>query len=150
MDYMIEKCTELGVSNFYLIQTRHSNYFSKNISRFEKITRQAIKQSLQYYLPNISVYSSLEQFIQKVSAYSYKIAAISADKSSLFSNLFDFRRDSGQSFLYIVGPEGGFSQDETVLLTENGFSSVSLGMNRLRTETAAITGISLIEQYIQQ
>ncbi len=150
LDFIFEKGTELGVSEFYLIRTRHANYFSENIRRYEKIIRQALKQSQQFYLPKISVFSSLEKFINQIPAYSCKISAIDATYSSLFQKIFEFDRDSSTSFLYIVGPEGGFSQDEIKLLNNSAFVPVSLGKNRLRAETAAISGISLIKQYIHQ
>jgi len=150
LDFIFEKGTELGVSEFFLIRTRYANYFSENIHRYEKIMRQALKQSQQFYLPKIRTFSSLEKFIEQISPYSGKIAAIDASYSSLLQKIFEFDRDSSTSFLYIVGPEGGFSQDEIKLLNDSAFIPVSLGSNRLRAETAAISGISLIKQYIHQ
>lgn len=150
LDFVFEKCTELGVQNFYLIRTQHCNYSSENIQRYEKITRQAIKQSQQFFLPNIVIFQSIETFIQHTSVYDQRIAAIDAEKIPLFSQLIKIRRESASSFLYIVGPEGGFSNEESTLFQENNFVAVSLGPNRLRAETAAISGISTIQQYIQQ
>lgn len=150
LDFMFEKGTELGVSEFFLIRTRYANYFSDNTRRYKKIIRQALKQSQRFYLPRISAFSSLEEFIKQISAFSCRIAAIDATYSSLFQKIFEFNRDSSASFLYIVGPEGGFSQDEINLLNNSAFAPVSLGQNRLRAETAAISGISLIKQYIHQ
>ena len=49
MDFLIEKATELGVDEFFLFAGKNSNYFSDNISRWQKITRQAIKQSLKIF-----------------------------------------------------------------------------------------------------
>lgn len=150
LDFIFEKGTELGVNDFYLIRTHHANYYSDNLTRYQKILRQALKQSQQFYLPQITPMSSLKEFLQHSQTYDYKIAAIDDAYPSLFNKINQIHWESPSSFLYIVGPEGGFSKDEVQLFDTSGFLLVSLGNNRLRAETAAISGISLIQQYMHQ
>jgi 16S rRNA (uracil1498-N3)-methyltransferase len=149
LDFILEKGTELGVSHFYLIRSAFSNYGTQNINRFQKILRQAIKQSVRYHLPQISAFASLQEFIDSKRAYDVPLAAVDSSYPSLFKTLSRLPNDADkQSFCLTVGPEGGFKQDELGLLKEANFQFVSLGAHRLRTETAAISGISLIQQYI--
>ncbi len=63
MDYLIEKATELGISHFYLFPSRYSNYQTDNKGRWEKISRQAMKQSNRVYLPEIKIISNFKNVI---------------------------------------------------------------------------------------
>jgi len=150
LDFIFEKGTELGIIDFYLIRTSYANYYSDNLTRYQKILRQALKQSQQFYLPQITPMSSLKEFLRHGQTYDNKIAAIDATYPSLFHKINQIHSESPSSFLYIVGPEGGFSEDEVELFDTTGFLLVSIGNTRLRAETAAISGISLIQQYMQQ
>ncbi len=150
LEFVLEKGTELGVNQFMLIHTQHANYSSENVQRYKKILRQALKQSQQFYLPQILHFDSLADFIKHTDRVNVRIAAVDPQYPSLFQKLSTFDWKKSQSFLYIVGPEGGFSPSEVDYLDQSGFESVSLGKTRLRAETAAISGISLINQYIHQ
>jgi len=150
LEFVLEKGTELGVKQFMLIRTQHANYSSDNTRRYEKILRQAIKQSQQFYLPQILHFDSLNDFIKHTAKVKVRISAVDPQYPSLFQKISTFDWKKSHSFLYIVGPEGGLSVPEIELLAQSGFESVSLGKTRLRAETAAISGISLINQYIHQ
>jgi len=146
LEFILEKCTELGVNRFCLLRSEFSNYAVKNIKRFEKITRQAIKQSQRYYLPRIEIFNSLKDFLTAGGEYSFKFAAIDSSYPLLISKLDLRDPKENTSCCLVIGPEGGFSSDETAALEENKFIPVSLGKNRLRAETAAVCGISIIIQ----
>ncbi|MGD9486702.1 MAG: 16S rRNA (uracil(1498)-N(3))-methyltransferase [Calditrichaceae bacterium] len=151
LEFALEKGTELGISKFYIFRSQFSNYYSDNTDRYEKILRQAMKQSLQYYLPELIVYHSLDEFIQATYEYNHKIAAVSSEFPALLQFLNRHQcNEQNRSILISIGPEGGFSDREIQLLTETSFLPISLGKNRLRAETAAITAISAIQLYIQQ
>jgi len=145
LEFVLEKGTELGVSRFCLIRSRYANYFSENTKRFKKILRQALKQSQQYYLPEIITYPSVETFNKSFDATIQKIVAIDASYPILYAQLETI---STKPIVFCVGPEGGFSEEEIVYFNTSGFTPVSLGGTRLRAETAAISGISVIHQYI--
>lgn len=150
LEFVFEKCTELGVQTFHLVRTTHANFTSSNTGRYQKILRQAIKQSQQFYLPRIQTYDSIEDFLKIGFQGKRCIAAIDAKYPILFQKIQAPNGDNYTSFLYIVGPEGGFAQSELARLLASDFEPVGLGPNRLRAETAAISGISCIQQYIFQ
>jgi len=137
LEFALEKGTELGVSEFFLFQGTHSNYFSSNKKRFEKILRQAIKQSNRFFLPEIQLFPDFKKFLVASKNYSEKIAAIDPQYPAI-----DPSQKHGETLLYCVGPEGGFSDAEIQLMRENNFSFVSLGSYRLRAETAALAGLA--------
>ncbi len=150
LEFVFEKGTELGVSNFFVIRTEHANYYSENFNRYQKIIRQALKQSQQFHLPKIQAFPSLDEFLKQTHSFDFKIAAISSDYPLLINKINSPDQDIYKSFLYIAGPEGGFNAKEIDRLQASDFSMVSLGSTRLRAETAAIAGISTIQQYIHQ
>lgn len=149
LEFILEKGTELGVSHFHLIRSAFSNYGTQNTDRFQKILRQAIKQSVRFHLPHISTYASMQEFTTGGTKYDVTLAAVDSSYPSLWRTLNELPAgEANQSFCFTVGPEGGFRRDELDLLKEARFQFVSLGAHRLRAETAAISGISLIQQYI--
>ncbi|MCB0283992.1 MAG: 16S rRNA (uracil(1498)-N(3))-methyltransferase [Calditrichae bacterium] len=141
LEFILEKGTEIGINNFYFFKSEHANYFSDNILRFEKITRQAIKQSNRFYLPQIQVFKNFDDFIKSTMDNTNKIAAIDSSYPGLKSVI----TSDESNFLFCAGPEGGFSETEIQKLKENHFKPVSLGRHRLRAETAAIAGIAGIQ-----
>ncbi len=147
LEFVLEKGTELGVQRFYLLRTRYANYYSENTKRFSKILRQALKQSQQYFLPEIKTFDSVEGFVNHLPEETQKIVAVNPDSPVLYSQL---KPADGFPTVLSVGPEGGFSGEEIDYFTAKGFRPVSLGKTRLRAETAAISGISVIHQYIYQ
>jgi 16S rRNA (uracil1498-N3)-methyltransferase len=141
LEFVLEKGTELGVDTFYLFRSEHANYFSNNEKRFEKILRQAIKQSNRFYLPRLFLIPNFKSFIQQTENHPYKIAAIDPKSPPLGS--LPSTMDQ-KEILFCVGPEGGFSENEIGLVKESGFKDISLGNYRLRAETAAIAGLARI------
>lgn len=138
LDFLIEKATEIGVNKFVLFSGEHSNYFTDNIDRFEKITRQAIKQSLRFYLPEIETESKFDTVLKNYQNADIKIVAEKGTNTRLtkFQNVI--QKDSTEEIIFIVGPEGGLSRDEIKSAEEYGYSLVNLGYHRLRAETAAL------------
>lgn len=138
LEFILEKGTELGVKDFYLFRSEHANYYSDNVKRFEKIIRQALKQSNHYYMPGVKLYENFTDFMHSALVFKNRIAAI----DSTYPGLQNVIINKDEEYLFCVGPEGGFSPDETILLRKNKFDQVSLGKNRLRAETAALAGIA--------
>lgn len=148
LEFILEKGTELGVSAFYLIQTAYANYATGNTDRWQKILRQAMKQSLQYYLPQVQVFASLHDFLTSSEFCTLRLAAIDRNHPPLLDVLNEQFNAKPESVCLAIGPEGGFNPEEVDLFQEYGFHAVSLGKSRLRTETAALSGISIIRQFI--
>ncbi len=142
LEWALEKATELGAAGVHLIRTGHSGYFSDNRERFNKILRQAMKQNLRYHLPELHLYPSLADFLKTLPSARIKCMAVDPHSPPLTHFLEGWDRE--KPLLYLVGPEGGLSDNETALLSAAGFSDVSLGAYRLRAETAVIAGLSLL------
>ena len=142
LEFVLEKGTELGVGTFYLFRSEHANYFSDNKERFEKILRQAIKQSNRFYLPKLHLIKDFKSFVQQTEHCPLKIAAIDAASPGIGLVI---QSENKNEVLFCVGPEGGFSENEIALMKENSFKDVSLGNYRLRSETAAIAGVAKLK-----
>ena len=149
LEFALEKGAELGVTSFALLRSAYANYSSGNTARYEKILRQAIKQSLRYYLPGIEVFQNLQSFFDKNKTCELKIAAIDNKYPPLSKTLAGKGEKEMKSVCMLVGPEGGFSEAEIANIASNGFKMVSLGQNRLRAETAAISATAQIQQILQ-
>ncbi len=148
LDFILEKGTELGITHFIFFKSRFTNYQSHNSQRFQKIIRQALKQSLQYCQPELTFLETFNEFLEFSPRFKHKIVAIDQTFPSLKETI-EHRMTTG-SWLITIGPEGGFSEQEIGQLLANHFAGVSLGVNRLRTETAAIAALSFIKQFIHQ
>mgnify|MGYP000433075689 CR=1 FL=1 len=143
IEWFVEKSTEIGVNTISTVMCEKSERKKIKIERLEKITISAMKQSLQLYKPIIQELISFEEFIKNCESEN-KFIAHCKENEKLF--LGDCELNSN-TITVLIGPEGGFSQKEIGLAEENGFISVSLGNNRLRTETAAIAATQILSTY---
>lgn len=135
-EWFLEKATEIGISEITPIICDHSERKAIKPERYEKILQSAMKQSLKAYLPILNDTISFKDFMgfEKTFDGSKYIAHCEEDdKKSLKSVLLP-----KEKVLILIGPEGDFSTEEIELAKANGFIPVTLGENRLRTETAAI------------
>jgi 16S rRNA (uracil1498-N3)-methyltransferase len=144
-EWMVEKMTEMGVERIDFIVTEHTHKETVsrvvNLSRLNRIAASAMKQSQQYYIPEIRLISSFNSFIKENSEGTRLIAYV--PDNHLTEHVFKkVVKDSNTVLL--IGPEGDFSPEEFAIATANGFEAVSLGATRLRTETAAVAGCHAI------
>jgi 16S rRNA (uracil1498-N3)-methyltransferase len=144
LDYLIEKATELGINKFYFFKSRYTNYYTDNVTRWEKITRQAIKQSNRLYLPEINFSDNFSDFLNAVSDIKHKFLADQSGLNSPVEIFESLTRPSEDDIIFVIGPEGGLDEQEIILAKNHNFVPMSFGKNRLRTETAAITAASYI------
>ena len=133
--FSIEKCVELGITNFVLFNSERSVSKSFNADRINKILLSAMKQSLQSYLPKVEVYDSLLKFVELSDV---KILFEQNSENKLANQVFD----ETKNYYMIFGPEGGFSEKD--MLHINPTLILNLAENRLRSETAIIKVASLI------
>jgi 16S rRNA (uracil1498-N3)-methyltransferase len=141
-DFLVEKVTELGVKEIIPLTTSRTISFHAKTERWQKLALAAVKQSCRSYLPRISDTINLEELLNKSQNFDRKI--IFHEKADhLFSKEKD-GNDMKRSTLILIGPEGGFSDEEVELCVKSGFNLYSLGERRLRTETAAIVAASLV------
>lgn len=140
MEFALEKLVELGIDHIGVFYGDHSEPGKVKHDRVKKIIRSASKQSLRYYFPAFSIHDSLRDFLS-VSSSDYLIAAHEGSRSA--SNV-KISSVSG-NITGLIGPEGGFSEQELNLIEEYGGQLIWLGEHRLRTETAAVTMASLLK-----
>ncbi|MBX2898747.1 MAG: 16S rRNA (uracil(1498)-N(3))-methyltransferase [Cyclobacteriaceae bacterium] len=133
MEWLVEKATEVGVEEIHFMRCQNSERKTLNTERLVKIAVSAMKQSGQCVLPAIY---PIKPFAE--------IVALQADQkfigyvNSTNSHLLKYAAQPAKSYLVLIGPEGDFRPDELKVALQNGFGMISLGSNRLRTETAAL------------
>ena len=149
----MQKATELGVRKVALIASERTvvKYDEKDIDkklvRFNKIMKEASEQSHRIILPALLGIFNLKNLPKEVfSDLNYVAYEKDAnDTSGAFSNL-----SKGKSISILIGPEGGFSEQEINHLTNQGFIRTSLGKRILRAETAAIYSLSVIGYLLEK
>ena len=142
MEWMVEKAVEIGVDEITFIQCKHSERNKVNIERMIKKSIGAMKQSQRTILPVINAIVEFEQFLSQ-GFDGQKLVAHKADEND--TSLARAAKP-GNNYLLLVGPEGGFHPDELQKATDSGFMIASLGSNRLRTETAGLAGVIVLNQ----
>jgi 16S rRNA (uracil1498-N3)-methyltransferase len=144
MDFMIEKATELGITHFFLFSGKHSNYRTNNTTRWEKISRQAMKQSNRLFLPEIKILADLKSVVEETKSINFKYMAEQSSTRSIFDLLIKKNEIKSENILFLIGPEGGFDKEEIKHCTQSGFHILNFGESRLRAETAAIAAASYL------
>ena len=140
-EWFVEKATELGVSQITPIVCEHSEKKKVNTERLERILISSLKQSNQFFKPKINSINTFENFILK-SEDQLLIANLRT------SNKLSEKLITKPNICLMIGPEGGFSDREIDLAKKQGIKEVTLGNSRLRSETAAIYGMSIIRSII--
>ena len=135
MEWMVEKLTEIGVNRITPLLCRYSERKELKIERLEKIAISAMKQSLKTVLPIIDVMTPIKDVITK---QMYDQRFIAYCDTSIPRKLLSAEYRANKDTLILIGPEGDFSTEEINLALNSGYKPISLGDNRLRTETAAI------------
>ncbi len=135
MEWMVEKLTEIGVNRIVPVLCNRSERREIKTERLEKIAVSAMKQSLKCTLPVIDAMTPLRQFLASCSAEQKFIAHCdSTSERKLLAR--EYRPWTSAAVL--IGPEGDFDSSEVEAALKGGWFPVTLGDNRLRTETAAI------------
>jgi len=145
-DFLVEKVTELGVRRIIPLLTERTIPSHAKLDRWQKLALAAMKQSGRSYLPRVDELTRLNDLIATPANYDVKIVAHEkAEATQIFPTM---KIRDAQSVLILVGPEGGFSDQEMQRCGEFQFQQVSLGERRLRTETAAvvITALAILCQ----
>jgi len=142
LDLILEKATELGVTHFWLFAAERSEkkqMSSHQLERLQHITISAMKQCGRLDLPEIVFYKSLDLMP------SFSGSCFFGDVRENPPSLLQFLPLKKEA-LFCVGPEKGFSTHEVSILEKRNYQPVHLSNNILRTETAALVGISLLSQ----
>ncbi len=135
-EWLLEKATEMGIEHIYPLLCARSEKEKFNADRMQGILVAAMLQSQQCFLPILHEPLPIKKIVSLLPEYKHRLIAHcieGEDKSTLPEKLA-----MPGSTLVLVGPEGDFTKDEVTLCLGNGFEPVSLGQNRLRTETAGL------------
>ena len=144
--FMIQKSTELGVNRFVPIITERTIVRKINYERIKKIIIEASEQSNRINVPKIEKVQNLNSFLEK---YNNKINIIFGDLNTTNQSLDSKIKKEDKPICIIIGPEGDFTESErNQILNFKGVQSLKINNNILRTETAAISAISIINYFL--
>ena len=134
IEFFLEKAVEMGISEISFILTEQTE--RKNIS-IDKLRKQAIgasKQSLRSHFPKINDLQKFSEFVKTLDPETTFVAHCNDNLERISLN----NLPKIENLTFLIGPEGDFSDREIQLLADIGVKAVSLGNQRLRTETAGI------------
>jgi 16S rRNA (uracil1498-N3)-methyltransferase len=143
LEWFLEKATEIGMTEITPLLCDNSERKQLKDERLEKILVSAMKQSKGMYLPKLNPLTDFNTFIQKhpegLLAHCYE------DEKNAMKDVFVFKNCP-----ILIGPEGDFSTKEVELALKSGYKTITLGENRLRTETAGIYAVVKAKLMIDQ
>lgn len=157
-EWIIQKATELGVNDLYVLTlknciSRLKATDQKKKERFNKIITSAVEQSKRNSIPNIKLAVTLNEL--EFANYEQVFVAHEKHEDILFGQkLIELTREEknfskGKS-LILIGPEGGFDQEEIDIMSKNkNVEFISLGKNILRAETAAVSALATFKLLIK-
>lgn len=142
IEWFAEKSTEIGINSIIPIKCSHSERKELKTERVNKILVSAMKQSLKTVLPQISEMAKFTDVVKKPFDGQKFIAYCD---ESIEKKTFTKEYIAGKNALILIGPEGDFSPEEVCIAIDNGFTPVTFGDSRLRTETAALFAVTAIQ-----
>ena len=141
-EFALEKCVELGITNFIIFSAKKSYKRGVKLERWNKILLAAMKQSLQSFKPKIDFVTSLSSIVNN----QRKTIVLEQNADETLSNYLKVETNQKELFdketYFIFGPEGGLVEEELNFANHK----LQLTENRLRAETAIIATASLINQ----
>jgi 16S rRNA (uracil1498-N3)-methyltransferase len=144
-ELILQKCCEIGVSQFTPIITERSivvsvNDFQKKRERWERILKEAAEQSRRGKIPKLNDPEIFQKAV--LNQNGFNLIAWEKDENSKIETVFS--GFDGQKVSLMIGPEGGFSENEINLSIKNNWQPISLGKRILRMETAAMVTSALV------
>lgn len=147
LELVAQKTTEIGISNFYPLHTKNCDVKpnTTKTSRLEKIVVSACKQCGRSILPKIHPVSSV---LESLTLFKDFDLVLFANETETDTRVYDVlsKHKSAKNIALVIGPEGGFTPEE-IALYKSYTTSVSFGKRILRTETASIYLVSIINDY---
>lgn len=145
LEFIIEKGTELGMSEIWLFPASRSEKKSlseNQLERLQSIAVSAMKQCGRLFLPKITIVPPIKQWrnLPETGCFFGDLSP----NAPLFAELL---RDTPQNIVLCIGPESGLTEEEIGILKQNHFQGVKLHQNVLRTDTAAIAALALASHY---
>lgn len=155
LEMIIQKTTELGVVSVTPVQMKRSvakwkddKSSSKKLERWNKIAFEAAKQSKRGRIPSVDKPLTVKQLKEVISDFDLVVLPYENESAQGIGEVVKGAQTSGEDIKrvgIIIGPEGGFAEEEVELLSKAGAKSVKLGPRILRTETAGLVTVALIQ-----
>ena len=143
---LVEKSVELGVRRLVPLQTARTEVESLREKRTHNLMVAALKQSGRTRLPELSTPCTLTEQLASSTA---DVQVVAHEETGAERSLLDVLAgtEDVSSVCVLVGPEGGFTDEEVRAAVEKGFTPVSLGARRLRTETAGVAAAAAVSMH---
>jgi 16S rRNA (uracil1498-N3)-methyltransferase len=146
-EWMIEKATELGVAEIVPMETIRcekglDKAAHKRLDRWRRIALEASQQSRRAFLPVVTEPISFREVVRRGDAYRY---ALDEGGGRPLVSVFPAERSREDRVTILVGPEGGWTEEERAAFLEGGWTGVTLGPLILRAETAALAALAVIQ-----
>lgn len=143
IEWFAEKATEIGFDELSFLNCRFSERKVVKTERIEKIVVSAMKQSLKARKPIVNEMTDFAKFMQRDFQGQKFIAHCYEGEKPLLKEVLK----PGEDALVLIGPEGDFSPEEVQKAEALGFQPISLGKSRLRTETAALVAVHMMNLF---
>ena len=149
LDFILQKCTEIGAAEFVIMECARSvprvasGKLPARLLRWNAIVREAAEQSGRTRLPTVEGILSFEAAVARAKMCDTGFIAWEGERETTLLSRMPRIRLAG-TVAYLVGPEGGFTEEEVSRARAEGILPVSLGPRVLRAETAAMVGAALI------
>lgn len=137
MEWLLEKAIETGLDKISFLQTDNSEKTRINMGRLEKIAISAMKQSGEYYMPEIVEIRALKDVLETTDGKGLLMAHCYSEYPR-FTLREQLLKNTENNICIMIGPEGDFSKKEVDTAQKKGIPGISLGNTRLRTETAGL------------
>lgn len=147
LDFIFQKCTELGVYNFIIYNSERSKIkqnekINKKLERWNLICKEACEQSFRNHLTYVDGIKELSEIVN----LNYDLSLVASTKN-IKKNIKNVMQNSTKcdNMIIVVGPEGGLTESEEKFLLDNGYEGATFGNAILRCETAPMFIMSAIK-----
>jgi 16S rRNA (uracil1498-N3)-methyltransferase len=150
MEQVLQRGTEAGAAAFWAYSSARSldhlagNRQTKRIARWQQIVKTAAEQSHRAVLPAVRIDQSFADILRSAPDFDLALFAFEGELERTLRQALESTSTAPRTVLIIIGPEGGFTDQEAASARKSGLTSVSLGRRILRTETAALVMLSQI------
>lgn len=154
VEMVVQKATELGICDMIVFVCSRAipipleDRIERKLARWRSIAREAAEQSGRGSIPTIEGAISFDDLLTRVPQYDVALIASETGTNMLLRQALETVKQ-GASVIYIVGPEGGYTDNEMEIAVKSGAVPVSLGKRILRTETAAVAGCAIIAHHVE-
>lgn len=143
LDFLIEKATELGITQLSPIITQNTSVKNINTERIFTISKEATEQSRRLSIPKINELLTFKEKIAKFDFSNRTLIYLDERQNDNQTTTEILKKFKNKPVSFLIGPEGGFSQEEFEILSKTQAQGITLGKQILRAETAGISIIAL-------